>query len=145
MKGQADNITMSGGGLYSLATLGAKHVIDKTIPRVLDALAGARAPAAAPFTFSDMGCADGGTSLELWRSVIGHLRRSTTDDIQVIYADQPRNDFNALASITHDLTDFKSWLGEFQNVFALQSGASFYTAITPASTLDLGFSATAMH
>jgi len=57
---------MSGGGLYSLATLGAKHVIDKTIPRVLDALAGA--PAAAPFTFSDMGCADGGTSLELWRS-----------------------------------------------------------------------------
>jgi len=92
-----------------------------------------------------MGCADGGTSLELWRSVIAHLRQSTSNDIQVIYADQPRNDFNALASITHDLTDFKSWLGEFQNVFALQSGASFYTAVTPADSLDLGFSATAMH
>ncbi len=26
---QADNITMSSGGLYSLATLGAKDVIDK--------------------------------------------------------------------------------------------------------------------
>jgi len=150
MTGQADNITMSGGGLYSLATLGAKHVIDKTIPRVLDALGDSKGQNSTRgdrehFTFSDMGCADGGTSLELWRRVIGHLRQSTTSDIQVIYADQPRNDFNALASITHDLTDFKSWLGEFQNVFALQSGASFYTAVTPVSSLDLGFSATAMH
>ena len=93
MKGQADNITMSGGGLYSLATLGAKHVIDKTIPRVLDALGESAAIKSdqTHFTFSDMGCADGGTSLELWRSVIGHLRQSTTSDIQVIYADQPRN------------------------------------------------------
>ena len=31
---QADNITMSGGGVYSLATAGAKDVIKKTRIRV---------------------------------------------------------------------------------------------------------------
>ena len=35
---QADNVTMSGGGLYSLATRGAKDVIDIATPRVLAAL-----------------------------------------------------------------------------------------------------------
>ena len=34
---QADGITMSGGGVYSLATKGAKDVIDIATPLVLDA------------------------------------------------------------------------------------------------------------
>ena len=33
-KAHADNITMSGDGLYSLATIGAKDVIDKATPMV---------------------------------------------------------------------------------------------------------------
>jgi len=95
---------MSGGGLYSLATLGAKHVIDKTIPRVLEAL-------------------------------------EATDSDQAIRSINP----NALAKITHGLTEFKTYLNEFDNVFVSQSGASFYTPILPKESLDLGFSATAMH
>lgn len=153
MSEQADNVTMSGGGLYSLATLGAKHVIDKTIPRVLEALEATDSDQAIrsinPYTFSDMGCADGGTSLELWRSVISQLRNrkgdSSQNDVHVVYADQPNNDFNALAKITHGLTEFKTYLNEFDNVFVSQSGASFYTPILPKESLDLGFSATAMH
>jgi len=110
MSEQADNVTMSGGGLYSLATLGAKHVIDKTIPRVLEALEATDSDQAIrsmnPYTFSDMGCADGGTSLELWRSVISQLRNRKGDSSQ--------NDVHV-------------------------------TPILPKETLDLGFSATAMH
>ncbi len=145
---QADNVTMSGGGLYSLATIGAKHVIDKTLPRVLAALNNsAKTTPGSVLSFSDMGCADGGTSLDLWRGVISHLRndKSHTGDIQIVYADQPNNDFSALAKITHGLTEFKTYLDEFERVFILQSGASFYTPALPANTLDLGFSATAMH
>lgn len=33
---QADNITMAGGGVYSLATPGARDVIDIATPIVLD-------------------------------------------------------------------------------------------------------------
>ena len=153
-QGHADHITMSGDGLYSLATIGAKHVIDKATPQVLDALdvvLAARQTAAvdlaSPWCCSDMGCADGGTSLDLWRRVIEHLRRhdSTNSDIQIVYADQARNDFNALVRILHGLTEFDSYLPGQDGVYALQSGASFYLPILPRASLDLGFSATAMH
>ncbi len=147
---QADNITMSGGGLYSLATIGAKHVIDYTLPRVIDALDAVRSSSAAAgpsayWNFSDMGCADGGTSLDLWRKVAAHIRAQSTADIQIVYADQARNDFNALVQILHGLTDFDTYLNEIDDLRILQSGASFYTSVLPADSLHLGFSATAMH
>ncbi len=153
--GQADNITMSGGGLYSLATIGAKHVIDNATPMVLQALQQIKQLPAGnqPWCFSDMGCADGGTSLDLWRNVIKFIRQQQTPewsaassaDIQIVYADQARNDFNALVQILHGLTDFESYLHEFENIHALESGSSFYLPILPGQSLDLGFSATAMH
>ena len=59
--------------------------------------------------------------------------------------DQANNDFNALVKILHGVTEFNSYLGADENVRVLESGASFYTPILPAQTLDLGFSATAMH
>lgn len=141
---QADNVTMSGGGLYSLATIGAKDVIDRAVPRVLAAIDSIKLQDE-HWCFSDMGCADGGTSLDLWRSVTRHCRQVNNKDIQIVYADQARNDFNALVGILHGLTQFKSYLHELPNVHAFESGSSFYQPILPASSLHLGFSATAMH
>ena len=143
-KVQADNITMSGDGLYSLATIGAKDVIDKATPRVLEAISTIDNHSEL-WAFSDMGCADGGTSLDLWRNVVKQIRSKHSGDIQITYADQARNDFNALVKILHGLTQFDSYLNEFPDVHALQSGASFYSPILPANSLHLGFSATAMH
>jgi len=141
---QADNITMSGGGVYSMATAGAKDVIDHATPMVLEALQGIPDPVN-HWSFSDMGCADGGTSLDLWRKVLAAVRKKSPQDIQITYADQPRNDFNALVQILHGLTDFESYLYENQGVHVLESGSSFYHPIVPSNSLDLGFSATAMH
>ena len=63
---QSKGITMSGGGLYSLATTGAKDVIDTATPLVLDAInALPQASLNDGFTISDMGCADAGTSLTM--------------------------------------------------------------------------------
>ncbi len=142
---QADNVTMSAGGLYSLATIGAKDVIDRATPRVLAAVDGIKVQDTEQWCFSDMGCADGGTSLDLWRSVTRHCRQLNQNDIQIVYADQARNDFNALVGIVHGLTQFESYLHELPNVHALESGSSFYQPILPANSLHLGFSATAMH
>ena len=142
---QADNITMSAGGLYSLATIGAKDVIDRAIPRVLAAVDEIQLQGEEHWCFSDMGCADGGTSLDLWRSVTRHCRQRSASDIQIVYADQAKNDFNALVGIVHGLTQFKSYLHELPDVHALESGSSFYQPILPANSLHLGFSATAMH
>lgn len=145
---QADNITMSGGGLYSLATIGARDVIERSTPRVLQALDCIIEASVTPpnhWCFSDMGCADGGTSLGLWRSVIKALRAVNAADIQIVYADQAFNDFNALVQILHGHTQFDSYLPDSENVHVLESGSSFYSSIQPAGTLHLGFSATAMH
>lgn len=142
---QADNITMSAGGLYSLSTIGAKHVIDKSIPLVIDALQSIESAEQGFWNFSDMGCADGGTSLDLWRAVASHIRANNSSAIQIVYADQVFNDFNALVQILHGHTPFKSYLSEFADIHILQSGSSFYSPILPPDSLHLGFSATAMH
>ncbi len=141
----ADNITMSAGGLYSLATIGAKDVIDKATPRVLAALDTVSVDANSHWCFSDMGCADGGTSLGLWAALIDRLRQSDNSDIQIVYADQAHNDFNALVQILHGHTEFESYLPSSENVHVLESGSSFYSPILPKHSLHLGFSATAMH
>ena len=60
------NITMAGGGVYSLATRGAEDVINKATLLVIDALNSMSIPEdQVDFTFTDMGTADGGTSLKL--------------------------------------------------------------------------------
>lgn len=56
------------GGNYSAASRGEKDVIDGATPLVLDAIR--RMPdggSSRPFTLTDMGCADGGTSIDLVR------------------------------------------------------------------------------
>lgn len=144
---QADDITMSGGGLYSLATKGAKDVIDHGTPLVIDAIDALKLnPNLREFRMSDMGCADGGTSLSMIEAALNQVRKHANEaSISVVYSDQPRNDFNALVSIVHDLTDFDSYLKRIDEVYPLFSGSSFYLQAVPNNTLHLGFSATAMH
>ncbi len=144
---QPEGITMSGGGLYSLATVGAKHVIDAATPMVLKAINDLPASSFTDgFTLSDMGCADAGTSLGMISSVIDAVEQRVPDlPISIIYTDQPRNDFNALITNVHGLGAFETYLHGRDNVFPLVSGTSFYRQILPAGVLNLGFSATAMH
>jgi len=65
--------------------------------------------------------------------------------IWVVYADQPRNDYNSLFQLVHGLTRIPTYLEEIEDVHVLASASSFYRPIVPAGTLELGFSATAMH
>ena len=146
-RGHSEGITMSGGGLYSLATIGAKHVIDAATPLVLEAIA--ELPTAAftsGFTLSDMGTADAGTSLSMVTEVIDAVRaRAPQAPITVVYSDQPRNDFNALIANVYGLGAYDSYLERNDDVFPMVSGTTFYKQIVPAGSLDIGFSATAMH
>jgi SAM-dependent methyltransferase len=143
----SEGITMSAGGLYSLATVGAKHVIDAATPMVVDAINSlSQESIASGFTFSDMGTADAGTSLSMVGSAIDAVRaRAPQAPISIVYSDQPRNDFNALIANVYGLGPFDTYLDRHDNIFPLVSGTTFYKQIVPAGTLDIGFSATAMH
>ena len=141
------NITMSGGGAYSLATKGAEEVINAATQIVLEALDSINISENQDlFTFSDMGTADGGTSLKMVEKFINALRRIVPEiNINIVYADQPKNDFNGLVQTVLGLGHFSSYLERTNNVYPLFSANSFYKQILPDNTLDFGFSATAMH
>lgn len=128
-----------------MATKGAKDVIDIATAQVLEALESL--PSIDDrFTLADMGCADAGTSLDMVGSVLQRAHELNPDvQSTVVYADQTGNDFNALVQIVHGQTQFDSWMGKVPNAYPVTSGSSFYLQAVPDGTLDMAFSATAMH
>ena len=141
------DIAMKGGGYYSQATTGAKDVIDGGAPLVLDAIAAMDiADDGSRFTIADMGCADGGTSIDVMRRALEAIRaRAPSRPIQVVYTDLPRNDFGQLFRVVHGHTDIPSYVDDIPGLHVFASATSFHQAIFPPETLDIGFSATALH
>ena len=147
VSGTAGFMAMKGDGYYSKATIGAKHVMDKAASLVLDAVARMDpADDGSIFRATDMGAADGGTSVDLWRRVFRDVRaRVPSRPIEMIYTDLPRNDFAQVFRMIHGQTDINSYYPEIDDLYVFASGTSFHQNIFPAQTLDLGFSATASH
>ncbi|XP_023930221.1 uncharacterized protein LOC106171466 [Lingula anatina] len=109
-----------GSGFFSDYSSGCFNVIDAATPMVLDALDKVPVKSLdAPFIIADFGTADGGTSIFLITKMIGKLSysyiccnsESRTDGLhterlrkrhgkelplQVVYEDQPCNDFKSL-------------------------------------------------
>ena len=143
---ELQNITMSTGGAYSLATRGAQDVINAAIPMVEEALLKMDLEQKKNFSFADMGCADGGTSLQMISQLITTLRSNNPNiEVKVHYTDQPKNDYNGLIQTVLGLGHFPSYLETHKRVYPLFSANTFYNQILPDSSLDFGFSATAMH
>ena len=143
----ARDIAMKGGGYYSKATTGAKDVIDAATPLILSALEVMDPPDDGTiFTMTDMGCADGGTSINMVGNVLREIRRRVPSrPIQMVYTDLPRNDFSQVFRNVHGLTDVETYTRDIDNLYVFASGTSFHQGIFPPGTLNLGFSATASH
>ena len=140
------NITMPKGGAYSLATRGAADVINASIPMIEQALSEMDLRGRTDFSVADMGCADGGTSLQMIETMIEQIRGEAPEmPIKVHYTDQPRNDYNGLIQTVLGLGHFPSYIEKHKNVFQFFSANSFYHQILPDVSLDFCFSATAMH
>ena len=140
-------MAMKGAGYYSRSTTGAKEVMDNAIHLVIDAV-NRMAPGddRTAFRVADMGAADGGTSIDLWRGVLKHVRGLVPSrPIEMVYTDLPRNDFSQVFRMIHGQTDLKSYYDEIAGLYVFASATSFHQAIFPPSSLDLGFSATASH
>jgi|TARA_B100000768_G_C11257931_1_gene367328 hypothetical protein len=140
-------IAMKGAGYYSRATIGAKHVMDNATSLILDAVE--RHPPAddgSAFTVTDMGCADGGTSIDMVGQILHEIRaRCPSRPILMVYTDLPRNDFSELFQVIHGLSDTKSYFDDIADLYVMASATSFHNSIVPPNTLSLGHSATASH
>jgi len=140
-------MAMKGAGYYSQATVGARNVITGAIPVVQQALAAQDLAAQnTAITMTDMGAADGGTSLDMWGAVLRGLRQQFPDRaLQLTYTDLPKNDFSQLFQIVHGQTDLPAYAPDIDNLYVMASATSFHHPIVPPGTLNLGFSATASH
>ena len=147
--GTARTMAMKGGGYYSQRTRGAKDVIDNAVGMLIDAADAMTPPGPGqPVRLADFGSADGGTSEAAWHQCIQHIRSRFDDaQVQITYTDLPSNDFSALFK---NLLGFgslgeKTYLTELDNVYVSACGIGFHTQLLPDESLDIGFSATAMH
>ncbi|MGI9406452.1 MAG: SAM-dependent methyltransferase [Hyphomicrobiaceae bacterium] len=142
-------VAMKGGGYYSERTRGAKDVIDHASGMLLDAAAAIPEPAPGhALRIADFGAADGGTSKETMFKLIGALKARFPDrQIQMTYTDLPSNDFSVLFKNMLGLTPDTghNYLSEFEDVFVDACGIGFHRQLLPDASLDIGFSATAMH
>lgn len=142
-----DFMAMKGAGYYSRATIGAKHVMDNAAGLILDALARRPPPDdGSLFTMTDMGCADGGTSMAMVGRVLRDVRsRCPSRPIQMIYTDLPHNDFSQLFQTLHGLTEVESFATEIPDLYMMASATSFHHQIVAKNSLNLGHSATSSH
>ena len=77
---------MRSEGYYSERTAGARDVINNALPMVLDALK--NIPEYPVLRIADFGAADGGTSREMWNTVISALRQNKDQrQIELCYTD----------------------------------------------------------
>ncbi len=139
---------MKRGGYYSQHTKGALHVINRAGAHVLDRLSQIEIEnRGRPFSIVDYGAADGGTSLPLISKIVKEVRdRAENRNITVTYTDLPHNDFSALFRMLHDRSEeSESYLVNNKNVYTLSAGTSFYYQVVPDNSVDIAFSATAMH
>jgi SAM-dependent methyltransferase len=139
---------MKGGGYYSQSTRGAKDVIDNASGMLLDAVVALPEPRPGdPVSIADFGAADGGTSKRAIRAVVAAVRNRWPDrQIAVTYTDLASNDWSQLFKSMQGLDgSADSYWTEFPEVFVSGVGIGFHHQLLPDSSLDLGFSATAMH
>ena len=129
----ARDISMKGAGYYSKATTGAKDVIDRGTPMILDAIAAMDFPDdGSRITMADMGCADGGTSIGMVRAALEAIRaRWPSRPIQMVYTDLPRNDFSQVFRIVHGQTEIETYVDDIDNLYVFASATSFHKNMFP--------------
>ena len=139
-------LSMVGSGYYSERTAGARDVINNAAQMVLAALA--ETPDTPAIRFADFGAADGGTSQQLWDSVVKAYRdNGDSRQIEILYTDLASNDFSTLFRMMQGMQGdaTHAYQVNHDNVFVHGCGTGFHKQLMQDGSLNLGFSATAMH
>jgi hypothetical protein len=141
-----DVLSMRGAGYYSERTAGARNVINEAGNMVVAALSDL--PESRGLKIADYGAADGGTSQQMWDTVIRKFREAgDMRQIEMIYTDLASNDFSTLFRMMQGMQGdpTHAYQNHFEDVFVHGCGTGFHKQLMTSESLHLGFSATAMH
>ncbi|MGF1510403.1 MAG: SAM-dependent methyltransferase [Myxococcota bacterium] len=121
---------------YSAETDGARLCLERSLDLVDEVLAQLH-QASGPFCFADFGAADGGTTEALYKRVTDRVKESGRP-LLAILNDLPGNDFDTLSEVGR--RTFQAAGGQLRTM-----PRSFYETVAEPASVDLGFTATAMH
>jgi len=139
-------LSMVGQGYYSERTAGARNVINTALEMVSQALA--ETPATERIRLADYGAADGGTSRGMWSNLLSGLRAAGDHrEVEMIYTDLASNDFSTLFRMMQGFAGdpAEAYQKNLDHVYVHGCGTGFHQQLMASSSLNLGFSATAMH
>lgn len=125
---------------YSAKTAGAACVIENVTDLML-ASVNAIPKDQELVRLADYGTADGGTSFNMLTTCVDALlKNNDSREVQIVWEDMPRQDYNAYVSLSAKLAE------RYQGrVTSCSVPISFYQVVLPRASVDVGFSATAMH
>ena len=133
---------MAGGGFYNRNS-GLQHANLQSAVPLLEAAA-RDLGGDGLVTIADYGASEGRNSLAPMATAIDRLREATPDRaVQIVHTDLPSNDFASLFTLLD--TDPASYLAGRTGVFAAAVGRSYFDAILPPGSVDLGWSSNALH
>lgn len=139
-------LSMVGKGYYSERTAGARNVINTALDMVSQALA--EVPHTERLRIADYGAADGGTSRGMWANLLTALRdQGDGREVEMIYTDLASNDFSTLFRMMQGFEGdpLEAYQKNLDKVYVHGCGTGFHQQLMASNSLNLGFSATAMH
>ncbi|KAK7113488.1 uncharacterized protein [Littorina saxatilis] len=91
------------------------------------------------FTIGDYGTSDGYVTIPFMRDIIVRVRKRQGNlPVQVVYEDQPANDFNSLFKRVHGLIPVpRTYLKDVSDVFVMATATGFYDAVLPPGSADV--------
>jgi hypothetical protein len=136
---------MQGGGFYNRHSTMQSANLVSALPLLEDAASMAALAETGALVLVDYGCSEGRNSLapvraavDRWRERVGPAR-----PIEVIHTDLPSNDFATLFTMLDEAPG--SYLAGDPMLFPSAVGRSYYEAVRPPESVDLGWSSNALH
>ena len=139
-------LSMVGKGYYSERTAGARNVINTALGMISTALD--ETPHTEKLRIADFGAADGGTSRGMWAKLLTELRNNGDQrDVEMLYTDLASNDFSTLFRMMQGFegNPDEAYQRNLDKVYVHGCGTGFHQQLMADESLNLGFSATAMH
>jgi SAM-dependent methyltransferase len=135
---------MAGGGQYNRHSRLQLANLQSALPLWEHAAAAVGQDSAGLVTIADYGASQGRNSMGPMGRAIDLVRERDADrPVQVVHTDLPSNDFASLFTLLAD--DPASYLRGRGEVHPLAVGRSYFDAVLPAGSVDLGWSSNALH
>ncbi|ASY46005.1 MAG: hypothetical protein EPO45_13560 [Sphingobium sp.] len=135
---------MAGDGLYNRHSGLQQANLQSALPLLEAAARAIGVGSVGPVSIVDYGASQGRNSMAPMATAIDLVRAHDAQrPVQVVHTDLPSNDFTSLFGLLD--RDPASYLNGRQGVFPSAIGRSYFDAILPPGSVDLGWSSNALH